>query len=156
MLRTGLGCSVGFVTAAKEVWERFVEVSRASKSETERRLSVLGVHAGQQFVLECLWEEDGLTPSEIAKRIGVEPATLTRALRRMEAAGLVWREPDEQDRRRIRTRLTERGRELRDPVTEAMARLQRDAVALLTEHEAQVLAELLTKMRRSVKGEIGG
>lgn len=137
------------------MWERFVEVSRASKSETERRLSGYGVHAGQQFVLECLWAEDGLTPSEIAKRIGVEAATLTRALRRMEAAGLVHREPDEQDRRRIRTWLTERGRRLRQPVTEAMDQLQRDAVALLTDRETAQLAELLTRMRRSLRGEDG-
>ena len=137
--------------AARVVWERFTEVSRAAKSATERRLSGYGVHAGQQFVLECLWAEDGLTPSEIARRIGVEAATLTRALRRMEAGGLVHREPDEQDRRRIRTWLTERGRDLRVPVTEAMAQLQRDAVALLTGHEAEALAEALERMRRSLR-----
>jgi hypothetical protein len=28
------------------VWERFIEVSRASKSETERRLSAYEAHAG--------------------------------------------------------------------------------------------------------------
>jgi DNA-binding MarR family transcriptional regulator len=139
------------VTVAKDVWERFTEVSRALKSETERRLSVHGVHVGQQFVLECLWQEDGLTPSEIARRIGIEAATLTRALRRMEAAELVRREPDEHDRRRIRTWLTERGKGLRGPVTEAMAQLQRDAVALLTEREAEVLAEALSRVRRSLK-----
>jgi hypothetical protein len=33
------------VTVPKDVWERFVGASRASKSETERRLSVHGVHA---------------------------------------------------------------------------------------------------------------
>ncbi|MFG1703798.1 MarR family winged helix-turn-helix transcriptional regulator [Nonomuraea sp. M3C6] len=141
------------MTVAKDVWERFTEVSRAMKGETERRLSVYGVHVGQQFVLECLWAEDGLTPSEIAKRIGIEAATLTRALPRMEAAGLVRRRPDERDRRRIRTWLTEHGQELRGPVTEAMAQLQRDAVALLTEHEAELLAEGLSRMRRSLKGE---
>ena len=135
------------------MWERFVEVSRASKSETERRLSGYGMHAGQQFVLECLWDTDGLTPSEIAKRIGVEAATLTRALRRMEAAGLVRRDPDERDRRRIRTWLTGRGRDLRVPVTETMAQLQRDAVGLLTEREAETLADLLGRMRRSLRGE---
>ena len=138
----------------KDVWERFVGASRASKSETERRLSVHGVHAGQQFVLECLWEEDGLTPSELAGRIGVEAATLTRALRRMEAAGLVRRHPDEQDRRRIRTWLTERGKGLQVPVSETMAQLQRDAVALLNEREAVMLAEFLNRMRRSLRGEV--
>lgn len=132
------------------MWERFTEVSRAAKGATERRLSAHGVHVGQQFVLECLWDEDGLTPGELAKRIGIEAATLTRALRRMEAAGLVRREADDRDRRRIRTWLTKRGRELRDPMTETMAALQRDAVALLSEAEAATLADLLDRMRRAL------
>lgn len=143
-----------FVTVAKIVWEQFVAVSRASKTETERRLSMYGVHVGQQFVLECLWDEDGLTPSEIAARIGIEAATLTRALRRMETAGLVRREPDEQDKRRIRTWLTEQGRDLHEPVSETMAQLQQDAISLLTEREAERLAELLGRVRRALHREV--
>ena len=30
-----------------------------------------GVHEGQQFVLRCLWQEDGLSPGEIARRLGL-------------------------------------------------------------------------------------
>jgi hypothetical protein len=35
---------------------RIATVSRRLKSETERRLRAHGVHAGQQFVLGCLWD----------------------------------------------------------------------------------------------------
>jgi DNA-binding MarR family transcriptional regulator len=141
------------VTVAKQVWERFTEVSRAAKASTERRLSGYNVHVGQQFVLECLWQEDGLTPSELSRRIGVEAATLTRALSRMEAARLVHREPDPRDRRRIRTWLTDTGRELREPITREMADLQAEAVALLSPEEARQLVELLGRMGRSLRGE---
>ena len=35
-------------------------VSRAVKAHLESRLQAYGVHAGQQFILECLWREDHL------------------------------------------------------------------------------------------------
>jgi MarR family transcriptional regulator, organic hydroperoxide resistance regulator len=138
------------MVSARDFWAGWAAVSRLSKSEAQRRLSRLGLHAGQQFVLECLWHDDGLTPSEIARRIGVEAATLTRALRRMEAGGLVERRVDDSDRRRVRTWLTSRGRELRPAVQEAMDRLAEDAVALLSEQETAVLEELLARVGRAL------
>ncbi len=39
-------------------------VSRAMKAHAEQGLIAHGVHAGQQFILKCLWQEDGLTPGE--------------------------------------------------------------------------------------------
>jgi hypothetical protein len=36
-----------------------------------------GVHEGQQFVLSCLWEEDGLTPGEVAKQLRIATSTVT-------------------------------------------------------------------------------
>src|SRR6202042_2220686 len=46
-----------------------------------------GVHEGQQFILRLLWAEDGQTPGEIARRLGLATPTVTRAATRMEAGG---------------------------------------------------------------------
>lgn len=138
------------MVVAREFWDQFARASRSAKSEAQRRLVRLGVHAGQQFVLECLWDSDGLTSGEIARQIGVEAATLTRALRRMEASGLIERRADEHDRRRVRTWLTPRGRELQTEVHEAMDQLARDVLALLSEEEQAALQELLGRMERAL------
>src|ERR1700743_4024609 len=58
-----------------------------------------GVHEGQQFILRRLWAEDGQTPGEIAKALGLATSTVTRAATRMEAASLLRRQPHESDRR---------------------------------------------------------
>jgi DNA-binding MarR family transcriptional regulator len=62
----------------------------------------------------------------------------------------VERRVDDSDRRRIRTWLTSRGRELRPAVQEAMDRLAEDAVALLSEQETAVLEELLARVGRAL------
>lgn len=136
--------------SAQDFWASWARLSRLSKSEAERRLGKVGLHAGQQFVLDCLWEEDGLTSGEIAGRIGIEAATLTRALRRMEAADLVVRKVDENDRRRVRTWLTPRAVTLREEVRAIMERLAEDAVALLSDEETKVLVGLLERVRISL------
>jgi len=71
-----------------------------------------GVYEGQQFVLRLLWREDGLGPGQLARQLGLSTPTVTRAATRMEAAGLLRREPHPGDRRLVRLWLTPRGREL--------------------------------------------
>lgn len=37
-----------------------------------------GVHEGQQYILRCLWAQDGLPPGEVARRLGLATPTVTR------------------------------------------------------------------------------
>lgn len=139
-----------------DLFMRFALLARNLKAETERRLLRYGVHAGQQFVLECLWEKDGLTPSEIADRIRVETPTATRALQRMEAAGLLRRTGDSDDARRVRIWLTPRSKSLRGKIAQTMADLQRDALALLSEAERRQFLSLIGRVLESVQEASGG
>lgn len=125
-------------------------VSRKVKGEAQRRLAVHGVHAGQQYILGCLWERDGITPGEIAARINVEAPTVTRAVRRMTAAGLLRVDADEHDGRRVRVWLTRKGDRLRDVVPAITARLEEDALAMLSTAEREQLDELLERVGRAL------
>jgi DNA-binding MarR family transcriptional regulator len=131
---------------------RIAIVSRRLKSETDRRLRAHGVHAGQQFVLGCLWERDGLTPGQIATRIGVEAPTVTRAVQRMTTSGLVRSDPDERDGRRVRVWLTRKGERLQGVVPGVSRRLQEDALSLLSTEERITLNDLLGRVDRALGG----
>ncbi len=77
-----------------------------------RQLSVQQGLTGPQLV--CLRELRGsgrLTPSDLAKEVSVSQATVTGILDRLEARGLVHRERNPEDKRRVLVGLTERGQE---------------------------------------------
>src|SRR5919204_4440030 len=100
----------------------FREASRAIGAERGRALRGLGLHAGQVLLLGELWREDGLTPGELAARMGVETPTVTRMAQRMERAGFVQRRPDPADPRLGRRPPTQGGPRPRARGPPALAR----------------------------------
>jgi MarR family transcriptional regulator, organic hydroperoxide resistance regulator len=109
-----------------------------------------GVHEGQQFVLRALWTEDGLTPGEIARQLGLATPTVTRTATRMEAAGLLRRQPHPTDRRMVRLFLTPRGQDLEKVINAETEQLTDRALATFTEAERTTLTEMLRRLRRNL------
>jgi DNA-binding MarR family transcriptional regulator len=122
-------------------------VSRSLRTLVDRRLNRYGVHAGQHVILACLWEQDGLTPGQLARRIGLETPTVTRAVQRMSAAGLVDRRGDLTDGRLVRIWLTTRGKQLRRVIPRVLRDLRGEAFADLSVREQALLSQLLSKVR---------
>ncbi|MDP2742136.1 MAG: MarR family transcriptional regulator [Hydrogenophaga sp.] len=76
-------------------------------------LEELGLTYPQYLALLVLWEQDGLTVSDLGERLHLDSGTLTPLLKRLEAAGLLSRLRDVQDERRVLIRLTAAGRQLK-------------------------------------------
>ncbi|WP_312306938.1 MarR family transcriptional regulator [Pulveribacter sp.] len=108
-------------------------------------LDALGLTYPQYVALLALWERDGLTVSELGERLFLDSGTLTPLLKRLEAAGLVARQRDAQDERRVRITLTPEGRALRARAEDipccVMQRSQCDI------SELQALTRQLTTLR---------
>jgi len=124
---------------------------KALNAELARRLEPHGVHPGQDYLLEHLWREDGQPIGVLAERIGIEVPTLVRTVTRMEAAGVVRRDPDPADRRRVIVRLTRRGRRLESVVPAILAEVTELATAGMTESERADLVRLLGEVRESMR-----
>jgi DNA-binding MarR family transcriptional regulator len=123
---------------------------KLTRARLQQELEQYGVHAGQDYLLEVLWAQDGLTVGEIAERLAIEVPTVVRTVQRMEVAGVVRREPDPVDRRRSRIVLTQRGRELEPVVRGALCSVSREATEGLTEAEAEQLEALLGRVKRNL------
>jgi len=107
----------------------------------------LGLYRGQPFLLAVLWESEGITHSELARRIHVSPATVTNMIKRMEKGGLLERRPDEVDRRVSHVYLTDAGRALRGRVDQRWRELETQIFGSFSEEEQEMLAALLGRVR---------
>ena len=126
------------------------KVCKAHRGNVGELLAEHGLHVGQEMVLVELWETDGLRGGELAARLGVEPPTVTKMLRRLEGCGLVERRPDPSDARSFRVSLTASGRDLEGPVAGCWESAEGRLLAGLSEGERRTFYELLLRVRSNL------
>jgi DNA-binding MarR family transcriptional regulator len=131
------------------------KVCRAHRGNVSALLAQVGLHVGQEMVLIELREEDGLRGGELAERLGVEPPTVTKMLRRLEGCGLVERRRDPEDARSFRVYLTREGRSLEGHVSRCWERVEEKAFAGMGVGERRNLHRLLTKVRTNLDPNFG-
>ncbi len=129
-----------------ELLALFTQAAKLLREAADEAMSRHGVRVGQHIVLTVLWEQDGLTPGEIAHRLGSATPTIVNTATRMEEAGLVVRGPDPADARLVRLYLTPQARAVRESVRDARAALEVRATASLTTAELGHLRSALTKI----------
>lgn len=76
-------------------------------------LEPLGLTYVQYLVMLVLWESAPRSVGELGHSLYLDSGTLTPLLKRMEKAGLVTRQRDNNDERRVLIHLTDRGLELK-------------------------------------------
>lgn len=111
-----------------------------------RRIQPLGLAPAQFMVLLVLWQRDGLTQSELTRRLDVEQATMANTLRRMERDGLITRRPSETDRRARLVCLTDKARTLQVRATAAATVQNRAALAGLSGAEQATLIDMMQRV----------
>src|SRR5690606_34434483 len=77
-------------------------------------LAELGLTYPQYLVLLVLWEQDRRSVGELGELLDLDSGTITPLLKRMELAGLVERQRDSEDQRRVLISLTRAGTKLRE------------------------------------------
>jgi len=88
--------------------------SRLITREYQPFLDRLEITYPQYLVLMVLWENDGLSVNEIAKRLILNTNTITPLLKRMEQQGLLNRKRTDKDERKVLVHLTNKGSLLRE------------------------------------------
>ena len=104
----------------------------------------------QWAVLNCLWEEDGQTQTEIAERILKDRTNLTRMLDVMEREELVERRPHEKDRRSYRIYLTLKGRTLKEKLIPIAMEVNEASIQGLSVKEKKTFMRLINTINRNL------
>ncbi|MDX8462695.1 MarR family winged helix-turn-helix transcriptional regulator [Mesorhizobium humile] len=76
-------------------------------------LDPLGLTYPQYLAMLALWQRSPSTVGELGEALGLDSATLTPLIKRMEAGGLVTRRRDSADERRVLVEPTAKGEALR-------------------------------------------
>lgn len=72
------------------------------------------INPAQGRILFALWQKDGISIQELAKKTSLEKSTLTSMIDRLEDTGHLVRVPSKEDRRKIIVKLTEKDKNLQN------------------------------------------
>ena len=115
-------------------------------------VSCCGVTVAQAAALEALFGHGPMRLSDLGRRLGIAPSTLTRNLERLVEGGLVARQADGRDARAARVRLTAAGRRAALGVAEREADFARQVLERIPEGRRAAVVESLGELLAAVRG----
>lgn len=143
----------------KDDWDNLLQRIMSSYNDISRSINPKGLlkinlTTAQIKLLTCFSDRDEHTMTALSKSLTVSMPTMTAMVDRLEAANMVKRERDTDDRRVVRVRLTPLGKK----ELEKLVHIRRDEMEKilmhLSEHEMknflvsiETVAQLLTKAR---------
>jgi DNA-binding MarR family transcriptional regulator len=135
-----------------ELAPTLTQAARSLRTVLSRNLIDAGLYAGQDGVILQLSQDPGLTPGQLAQRLGVKAPTMTRTVGRMEAQGFLERRPDAGDARLIKVYLTENGRQSVERIQCAISASSEQAIQDFSDKEVRTLVKLLKLLDRNLHG----
>ena len=125
-----------------------MRVQQLLLGDFDRVLKPLGISFARYEVLRLLsFSREGRLPlSVIGQRLMVHPTSVTNAIDRLVASGLVVRTPDDEDRRRVYASLTPEGKRVLRRATKALTDID-FGLASLDGRDREQLFEVLRIVR---------
>lgn len=121
------------------------------KNKLLQRFNEYNVTPEQWSVLKCLWEQEGVTPKELADKIAKDKPTTNRILEKLQAKELIVREPHPLDKRAYQTFLTDRGRALKDELIPRARQLFEEATIGMERDKVMEIKKLLNQIYDNLK-----
>jgi MarR family transcriptional regulator, organic hydroperoxide resistance regulator len=112
-------------------------VAHATVHALGEALADLGLTAAEINAMAHLADGNSRSVRQLSELTGTRPTTLTGVLDRLERHGYLVRQLDPADRRSFRLSLTQDGQAAAGRITDALAGLERAALADLTEQQIE-------------------
>jgi MarR family transcriptional regulator, organic hydroperoxide resistance regulator len=140
----------------RTVTHRLAQAAHAYRVRSGGQLNRIGLHSGQESLLKSLSAEDGMSMSDIASALGVQPPTITKMISRLAAQDYVERRASSGDGRQAEVFLTERGRRAIATIDKVWKRIEKTALADIDEKDRKRLRKLLRQVERNLSVKRAG
>lgn len=131
---------------SKTINYKISDLAAQHRTELEKSLSEVNIHSGQVFILFELWEEDGLSQIELAKKLKLSAPTINKMVKNLKDSKFVVLKRSESDARLVNVFLTERGKQIQINVERIWLDLESKITMHLTETEKLIFLQLLEKI----------
>lgn len=136
----------GLDDAEEQILACLRTLMRAVDSHSRRLRDEFGLTTPQLFVLRELARRKATTAGELARGVHLGQPTIKVILDRLESHGLVERSRDEEDRRSLRIRLTEEGRQVTERAPPLLHARFREQLALQEDWERSMIVTVLQRI----------
>lgn len=126
--------------------ELFRDMSRKHRNAVRDYLGKYGLYIGQHHILFLLEDIPTISQKEMCEQLKVSKESLSVSLKRLEFSGLVVREVDLEDRRRVLWTLSDKGKDLAVKCHCGFKKINESMFSHLESHEQEAMKIFLNKM----------
>lgn len=129
---------------------QLMHVTRLLRKHFDRRAAGLNVTRSQWRALKVIDRDEGLSQTELAERLELEPIPVGRVIDRLEHAGFVERRRDPSDRRRWCLHLEDPARATLADMQGIADQLRREAVAGVSQRDYEAFDRVLSRIKHNL------
>lgn len=108
-----------------------------------QQLQEVAITPGEYNILRILWDQDEVSPKEIAEQLDYTSATVSNYLKQLEKKALIWRRTDIKDRRQVTIIVTPRGHTLKKRVNSIAREIFSSFWGEISIHDLERLSDFL-------------
>ncbi|PVX24517.1 MAG: hypothetical protein CW691_07315 [Candidatus Bathyarchaeum sp.] len=105
----------------------------------------------QDLIIHHLAQQKWLNQKDIVHKLNITPASVSNLVGQMDSEGLLVRVQDENDGRKFRLSLTEKGLNLAPNVIHSWLKIQEEITNGFTEDEKATFLRLLTQVKKNLE-----
>ena len=133
------------------------QVHQAHRTAVEEELARRGLRDVNPLILSILkhmeqMQAQSFSQRDMARALDISPAAVTNSLKTMEQSGYVRREPEQEDARRNRVELTQKGRSAVEECEQAFLAVSQRMLAGFTSEEQAMLVDFRGRMLNNLRG----
>lgn len=126
-------------------------ISRLHSTRADQYMDQIGLYRGQGMLLKFIAHHDGLTHSEVAEKLRISPAAVTKVIKRLEELQYLRRQADPKDERISRIFIQPEGLKKFEEIDQCFQQLDKVIFQGFSESELEELQGFITRMQANLR-----